>query len=132
RQCWHEATLSSTASIPSSLPTTYADGYCRAAAVENTPARDVRCYRVGGAPWAVCTRAQDCGEQGGDSALVELLRCQVLKTRFGVSRRFGGSVGAVVTIKTPGSKKIEALPEQSIARRRVYAACKCLAWDCVV
>jgi hypothetical protein len=38
------------------------------------PARDAECYRVGSDPWAVCTRVQDCGEQGAIARLVELYR----------------------------------------------------------
>jgi hypothetical protein len=61
---------------------------------------------VGSDPWAVCNRLQDCGEQGGDSAARGTTTAPVRKTltfimrytlsRFGVSRRFGGFVGAVV------------------------------------
>ena len=93
KQCWHEATLSSAASIPSSLPTTYADGYCRAAAVENTPARDAECYRVGGDPWAVCTRVHDCGEQGGDSAARGTTTVPVRKTLTFIMRYTRRDVG---------------------------------------
>src|SRR6516165_1603437 len=44
------------------------------------PARDAECYRVGSDPWAVCTRVQNCGEQGGDSAVRGTTTVPVRKT----------------------------------------------------
>jgi hypothetical protein len=71
--------------------------------------REMQSVTVGSDPWAVCTRVQDWGEQGGDRAARGTTTVPVRKTmtfimrytrsRCGVSRRFGDSVGAVVTIK---------------------------------
>ena len=83
------------------------------------PARDAECYRVGSDPWAVCTRVQDCGEQGGDSAARGTIPCRGAKRgrlSYGIHDRDVGcradlaALGAVVTIKRFGRKKLKRRP----------------------
>jgi|SRR5215469_179479 len=62
-------------------------------------ARDAECCRLGIDPWAVCTRVQDCGDGAARGTTTVPVRktltfiMRYTRSRFGVSRRFGGSVG---------------------------------------